>query len=168
MTIESNPQMPVFWKRAVLWVVVLEVAGNSSGLITFWSKDWYASLVRPPGTPPDGSFGPVWLFLFAMMGIAAALVSSAEREGPVGLRRKKALRWFGAQFLANMAWTPAFFGFHRIDFALVIILLLLLFLAVTIWRFGKLSRGAAFLLVPYLVWVAYAAYLNAGFWWLNR
>ena len=166
---QGNPQPSRFWRSALLWVIGIEIIGNASGLITFGSiKGWYASLDRPPGTPPNGIFGPVWTILFALMGIAVALVWSVDRNGQPGLRRRSALRWFGVQFLANLAWTPAFFGFHRMDVALVIIVLLLVALALTIGKFAALSRRAALCLVPYFCWVSYAAYLNAGFWWLNR
>ena len=154
-----------FWKKAVLCILLIEVVGNASGLISFISiKDWYAMLECPPGTPPNGVFGPVWTILFAMMGYALAVVLSADP----GKERKQALRWFSIQFLFNLAWTPVFFGLHRIDAALVIIASLLVAVVVVVGKFLRVSRLAGWLLVPYLLWVGYASYLNAGFWWLNR
>ena len=166
---EVNPLLLVsimkFWKKAVLCILLIEVVGNASGLISFISlKDWYAMLERPPGTPPNGVFGPIWTILFAMMGYALAVVLSADP----GKERKQALRWFSIQFLFNLAWTPVFFGLHRIDAALVIIALLLVAVVVVVGKFLRVSRLAGWLLVPYLLWVGYASYLNAGFWWLNR
>ena len=153
-----------FWKIAVLCILAVEVVGNASGLVTFASiKGWYAMLERPPGTPPNGTFGPVWGLLFGLMGFALALVISRGS----GQDRKIALRWFLIQFLLNIAWTPAFFGWHRMDVALVIICMLIFAVALTVRHFGKIDRLAGWLLVPYLLWVAYACYLNAGFLLLN-
>ena len=153
-----------FWKKAVICILIIEVVGNASGLVSFGSiKDWYAMLERPPGTPPNGIFGPVWTLLFGLMGFALALVIS---EGS-GRARRIGLRWFSIQFLLNLAWTPAFFGWHRMDIALGIIGLLIVAVAVTIRQFGKVHRIAGWLLVPYLLWVGYASYLNAGFLLLN-
>ena len=120
-------------------------------------------LERPPGTPPNGIFGPVWTLLFGMMGYALALVLS---EG-TGKERTIALRWFSIQFLLNLAWTPAFFGWHRMDVALGIIGLLIVAVTLTVRRFRKIHRLAGWLLVPYLLWLGYASYLNAGFLILN-
>ena len=111
-----------FWKKATLCILTVELVGNASGLVTFSSiGDWYVTLERPVGTPPNGIFGPVWTLLFGLMGYALALVL-AEESGP---KRKEALRWFSVQFLLNLAWTPAFFGWHRIDWALWIIIFLI-------------------------------------------
>ena len=153
-----------FWKIAVLCILAVEVVGNASGLVTFASiKGWYAMVERPPGTPPNGTFGPVWGLLFGLMGFALALVISRGS----GQDRKIALRWFLIQFLLNIAWTPAFFGWHRMDVALVIICLLIVAVALTVRHFAKIHRLAGWLLVPYLLWVGYASYLNAGFLLLN-
>ncbi|MEM6822616.1 MAG: TspO/MBR family protein [Verrucomicrobiota bacterium] len=155
-----------FWKKALVCILAVEILGNASGLITFFSiKDWYASLARPPGTPPNGAFGPVWTLLYAMIGYALALIWHSDTDLT---KKKPAFQWFAIQMAFNLAWTPAFFGLHRIDLALIVILFLMSSIAVTIAKFALISRLAAGLLVPYLLWVAYATYLNAGFWWLNR
>ena len=154
----------IFWKKALFCILLVEVVGNASGLVTFGSiKDWYDMLERPPGTPPNGLFGPVWTLLFGLMGFALALVLSTE----LGKDRQIALRWFVIQFLLNLAWTPVFFGWHRMDVALAVIGLLVVAVAFTIRQFGKVHRFAGWLLVPYLLWVGYASYLNAGFLLLN-
>lgn len=155
-----------FWQKALICVVGVLVLGNASGVVTFLSiQDWYASLERPPGTPPNGVFGPVWTALYVMMGFALARIWHLPGDVP---GKGGALKWFGIQMVINLMWTPAFFGFHRPGIALVIILLLLGSIGITIARFLPLSRGAGWLLVPYFAWVGYATYLNAGFWWLNR
>ena len=79
-----------------------------------------------------------------------------------------ALVWFGIQFALNLAWTPVFFGLHQLLIALVVIVALWGSIVVTIVSFSRLQKVAGLLLVPYLLWVSYATYLNAGYWWLNR
>ncbi len=155
-----------FWKKAVLCILVIQLLGNASGLITMFSLDgWYNSLRRPPGTPPNGIFGPVWLIIYTMIGYAIALVWNQPAEANI----KRRAHWlFILQFALNLLWTPAFFGLQRIDLALAIILPLLVSIALTIRAFAPISRRAAQLLLPYLLWVSYATYLNLGFLFLNQ
>lgn len=122
-------------------------------------RGWYLTLTRPPGTPPEWIFGPVWTTLYVLMGLAAWLV---WRRGAV-----MELRLWGWQLLVNAAWSPAFFGLHSPGTALVVILALLLLVGLTAYGFARVHRLAGVLLLPYLGWVCYATYLNAGFWWLN-
>lgn len=154
----------VFWKKAVLCVVGVQLLGNASGWVTVVSLDgWYASLRQPPGTPPNGLFGPVWLVIYTLMGYALALVW----DRTAGADKGRAYGWFGLQFVLNLMWTPAFFGGQRMDIALAIILMLLVAIALTLRAFYPISRSAAGLLVPYFLWVGYACYLNLGFLLLN-
>lgn len=154
-----------FWKKALLCVLAVELLGNASGLVTFLSIDgWYAALQKPPGTPPNGVFGPVWLTVYAMIGISLALIW--DRSGEAAARRR-ALRWFALQFGLNLLWTPFFFGLQRIDWALVIILLLLWAIVRAMRAAFLVSRAAGWLFLPYLLWVGYATYLNVGFLLLN-
>ncbi len=139
----------------------------ANGAITAGSTPaWYWSLTAPPGTPPVWLFAPVWTALYPVMGVAAWLV---WRRIDVGAERKRAaLRSWGWQLLANSLWSPAFFGLHRPGLSLVVIVLLLVSILLAIRRFVPLQPVAAVLMLPYALWVGYAAYLNAGFWWLNR
>lgn len=139
----------------------------ANGAITAGSvRGWYGSLVRPPGTPPDWLFAPVWTALYPLMGVAAWLV---WRRIDVGVERKRtALRTWGWQLLVNALWSPAFFGLHQLGLALAVIVALLLAILLTIRRFAALQPSAALLMLPYVLWVGYATYLNIGFWWLNR
>lgn len=143
----------------------MELLGNASGLVTMAAVgDFYGALVRPPATAPDWVFGPAWLLLYAMMGIALALL---WHQGSESEPKRRALTWFGLQFVLNLLWTPAFFGLQRIDLALLVIVPLLLAIGLTIRSAYRVNRPAAALLVPYILWVAYATYLNAGFLILN-
>ena len=99
--------------------------------------------------------------LYVLMGVAAWLVWRQRGAS-------RAIRLWGWQLLLNALWTPAFFGLHSPILGLVVIVPLLALLALTIQAFVRISRAAAWMLVPYLAWTAYATYLNAGFWWLNQ
>jgi len=139
----------------------------ANGAITAGSaRDWYASLIPPPGTPPTRLFAPVWTTLYPVMGVAAWLI---WRRIDIGAERKRAaLRTWGWQLLANSLWSPAFFGLHSLGLSLAVAVLLLAAVVLTIRRFMPLQPVAAALMLPYALWVGYATYLNAGFWWLNR
>lgn len=126
--------------------------------------DWYENLKRPAGTPPNWVFGPVWTVLYALIGASFALI---WHHFPGEIGRSRATVFFVLQLLLNLAWTPVFFGAHEMTFALVVIIVLWLAIALTIRAFSRLSKPAAWLLTPYLLWVTYATYLNAGFALLN-
>ena len=136
----------------------------AAGTAVFVSTDgWYAGLRKPSWNPPAWVFGPVWTLLYFMMAFAVWLI---WREG--GWREQaRPLRWFLLQWLLNALWTPLFFGMHRSGLAFAEIVLLWLVLAATLWSFWKVSKPAALLLVPYLVWVSLAASLNFTIWRLN-
>jgi benzodiazapine receptor len=126
---------------------------------------WYSTIEKPAFTPPSWVFGPVWTILYLLMGIAAFLVWQKGLRVPAV---RVALAWFLVQLGLNALWTPVFFGLHRIELALVVILLLWAAIAITTCYFLKISRVAAGLLVPYLLWVSFATVLNASIWHLNR
>jgi translocator protein len=132
------------------------------GAITATTVDtWYQTLRRPVFAPPDWLFGPVWAALYIMMAVAAWL--AWRREG----MRGSAQPLFAFQLVLNLAWTALFFGMTWIGAALVEIIILWIAIAATAIAFQRISRLAALLLIPYLLWVAYAAALNAGFWAMN-
>lgn len=138
------------------------LVGAAAGAVTSASvRTWYLTLVQPPLTPPNWAFPPVWMALYVLIGIAGWLVWRRVGATP-------ALRLWGWQLLANALWNPAFFGLQRPGLALAVIAAMLVLTALTIRAFAGLSRPAAWLMLPYLAWTCFAAYLNAGFWWLNR
>jgi translocator protein len=135
----------------------------SGGVFTATSvHGWFASLIRPPGAPPNWVFAPVWTALYGMMAVSAWLVWRSRR--PAAYR---ALRLWGWQLLVNSLWSPAFFGMRSPGLALAVILVLLPLIGLTAWRFWSHNHIAAVLLLPYLAWGTYAAYLTAGFFDLN-
>ena len=148
-------------------VLVCEVVGASGSVFTAMGTDgWYSSLARPVLAPPNWVFGPVWTTLFALMGVAAWLVWG-DLSGPDAGAARLALWLFAGQFVLNLAWSAAFFGAQSIIGGLVVIALLWLAIVATVWAFYRVDWRAGALLVPYLAWVSFAAYLNYGFWVLN-
>lgn len=160
-------QTPDLTPREVIALVVaiglcFAAAAVGSVATSFSVGGWYQTLAKPPWTPPNWVFGPVWTVLYAAMGVAAWLVWRTVT--PV---RQRALALFGLQLMLNVAWSWLFFAFRRIDLALVGIVLLWMAIALTIAAFARARRAASWLLVPYLAWVSFAAVLNAALLRLN-
>lgn len=126
-------------------------------------ETWYPTLAKPWFTPPDSVFPPVWTVLFLLMAIAGW---RAWRQ-PGGSARTAALNWFGAQLVLNLMWSVIFFGLQAPGWALVEIGILLAAIGATLRAFWRLDRWAAAALLPYTLWVAFAALLNGAIWWLN-
>jgi len=126
---------------------------------------WYAYLLKPAFNPPNWIFGPVWTTLFIMMGIAAFLIWDK------GLEKKEvraALGIFGLQLILNVLWSVLFFGLHLPLFAFIDIILLWASILATIIYFYGISAAAAYLLIPYILWVSFASILNLSIVILNR
>lgn len=148
-------------------IVLCELVGASGAVFTARGlESWYPTLIRPALAPPDWVFAPVWTTLFAFMG-AAAWLGWRNLTGPNAGKARRALGFFAVQFVLNLAWSAAFFGAQSIAAGLAVIVLLWLAIVATIAAFDRVDRRAAVLLIPYLVWVSFAAYLNFAFWTLN-
>jgi benzodiazapine receptor len=148
---------------ALLVVICFAVAGVGSLFTRPAIEGWYAALRKPSWTPPNWVFGPVWSALYLSMAIAAWLVW--RRAGVAGARLPLTL--FALQLVLNLAWTGFFFGLRMRGAAFAEIVLLWLFVLATAAAFWPLTHVAAWLMVPYLGWVTYAATLNYGIWRLN-
>lgn len=152
--------------KLIISLLVPQLAGGIGSIFTVGSvNDWYPVLVKPALNPPAWVFGPVWTALFALMGIAAFLVWKKGLE-----RRdvKIALGIFVFQLALNTLWSIIFFGLHSPGGALIEIVFLWLAILATIIAFAKISKPAAWLLAPYILWVSFAAYLNWSIWMLSR
>lgn len=125
---------------------------------------WFASLAKPSYAPPNWIFFPVWTVLFIMMGISLFLIWRMEMKDQIV---RKAIFLFGAQLFFNILWSAAFFGLKSPIAGLIDISILWILILFTILNFMKLSRTAGFLLIPYLLWVSFAAVLNFAIWRLN-
>ena len=119
-------------------------------------NQWYAALAKPPLTPPDWAFPVAWTILYVLMGIALAMVIHAR-----GSRwRGAAIAAFFVQLAINLAWTPIFFGMHRITLAELVIAAMFVAALATTVLFGRTRAAAAALMLPYLAWILFAGYLT--------
>jgi tryptophan-rich sensory protein len=154
-------------------LAVYAVAGATGALTAPAIPAWYAGLAKPSFNPPNWVFGPVWTLLYTMMAVAAWRVHIRTAAGEMaaavsgGASRSTALAAWWVQLAFNAAWSVLFFRLHLVGGTLVDIVLLLVAIAVTISLFWRINRTAAWLLVPYLAWVAYATALNYEIWRLN-
>lgn len=155
------------------WVGVCLVVGWIGAQVTRPALiDWYPALDKPSWTPPDRAFPIVWTALYLLMGIAAWLVwrrlqADSQGSGSGGLRHWLPLLLFAVQLALNGLWSALFFGARAPGLAFAEILLLLAAIIATTVVFSRVSGAAALLLVPYLLWVAYAAALNFAVWRMN-
>ncbi|MFB6373093.1 MAG: TspO/MBR family protein [Bradymonadaceae bacterium] len=155
--------------RSIIALIISIAIPELIGLLGAWAtatsvSDWYPTLNKPWFTPPNWLFGPAWTTLYALMGIAAYLVwSHGSAKGAV----KIALAAYLIQLLLNATWSPVFFGLQAPGPGLVVIVLLWIAIVVTITWFARVSTIAAWLMVPYLLWVTYATALNVEIWRLN-
>jgi len=126
---------------------------------------WYATLKKPSFNPPDLAFPLAWTILYISIAIAAYLVWK-QRNRSVAYRTTAGI--YVIQLLLNFSWSIVFFGMHQVFGALVIIILLWISIIFNINWFGKFSKSAAWLLVPYILWVSFAGLLNLNIYLLNR
>lgn len=146
-------------------VLICQGAGFIGSLFTRPSiPTWYAALEKPSFTPPPWVFSPVWITLFALMGIALFII---WRRGLAEKKISVALGIFGAQLTLNILWSALFFGLRSPLAGLIDIALLWILIALTSFYFFKISKTAGALLLPYLLWVSFAVVLNVSIWRLN-
>jgi len=146
-----------------VWLLVVFAAAAVGAFASASAGEFYRDLVRPSWAPPGWLFGPVWTVLYALMGLAAWLVWRARGFGGA----RNALLVFVVQLAANALWTWLFFVWRQGGLAFAEILLLLVLILATIVLFWRVSRLAAVLLFPYLLWVAFASTLTFSTWQLN-
>jgi len=157
--------MKINWKKLVAAIIICQGTGLLAGLATASSvSSWYTTLYKPGFTPPNWLFAPVWTALYFIMAIAAYLVwqKGIKAEGV-----KKALILFLMQLLLNGLWSIFFFGLRSPLLGLMDIIALIIVLTLTIFKFYKINKIAAYLLLPYLLWVLYATALNLAIVLLN-
>jgi tryptophan-rich sensory protein len=160
----------VRWPRLIGAILACQAAGGVGAIATSDGvKSWYPRLRKPDFTPPSGVFGPVWTTLYLLMGIAEYVMATrAERDRVDSALVAQAHSLFAAQLVLNAGWSFLFFKLRRPFTALIELLLLWVAIILTILAFARISRLAALLLVPYLLWTTFAAALNGSIWWLNR
>lgn len=151
-------------KTFLISVAIPLIVGGVSGFITRDSMSLFQQLNKPPLAPPGYLFPIVWTILFILMGIASYLIftSDAEKE-----ERNNALTIYALQLAVNFFWSIFFFSFEWYLFSFFWLLLLWVLILYTIILFTPISKTAAKLMIPYLLWATYAAYLNLGIYFLN-
>ena len=151
--------------KGLISIMLPLVVGGLSGFFTTSSiSGWYTTINKPSFNPPNWIFGPVWTLLYIMMGIALFIIWKSETDAVL---KKQALIFFFIQLVINFCWSLLFFFCESPGWALIDIVLMWVFILLTIFSFSKISSLSAWLLVPYISWVSFAAVLNFAIWKLN-
>lgn len=162
---ETLTTIPNNWKL-VICIIICEVAGIISGLLTNTQNNiWFNAIIKPSWNPPGYIFGPVWTVLYLLMAISLWIVWKSDAFED---QKMVACLIFAAQLFLNFWWTIFFFKFQSPLTAFVEIIFMIVFIFFTIIRFSEISKTAAWLLVPYISWVSFAAILNYTLWDLNK
>jgi tryptophan-rich sensory protein len=162
-------QLLLFLNKHAVWLLLVCLgmclaAGGIGALVGMFSLDtWYIFLRKPSFMPPNWVFGPAWTMLYLLMGYSLFLVLRAKQS----LESRQAITMFLLQWILNVLWPIMFFGLHFPGIALIVIVCLWIAIAHTIRLFYLVSSGAAYLLLPYIAWVTFAALLNASIVVLN-
>ena len=156
--------MKIKWKELIISLIIPLAVGGVSGFLNRDSMKSFESLNQPPLSPPGRLFPVVWTILYVFMGIASYLVYTSYAT-----KRQKdtALTAYGVQLFFNFVWSFLFFNFGLYTFSFIWILILLALIILTAVLFSKISKPAAYLMIPYILWVSFAAYLNLGVAILN-
>ena len=156
--------MKIDKKRLIICLAIPLVVGGAAGLLTMNSMEAFEALTQPPLSPPGWLFPVVWTVLYVLMGIASYLVSVSDAPQE---EKARALWTYGIQLAFNFLWPIAFFNLKWYLFAFLWLVILWILILITALRFGRIRKPAGYLLVPYLLWVAFAGYLNLGIYLLN-
>ena len=156
---------PGLWKTAIVCVVAIELLGGLSGWLSNsgTGNGWFETIRKPSFMPPGWTFGVVWPVLYAMLGVALAMVLVE----PASDRRRFALILFFIQMVLNLAWSPIFFAAHDIVLAKWVIFIMAAVAAAAAGQFLRVKRDAGVLMIPYLGWLVFAATLNSAIEVLN-
>lgn len=151
--------------RFIISILIPVLTGAVAGFFTNGGvKGWYERANKPSFNPPGWIFGPVWTILYILMGIALYLVWKSDADRRI---KSTAITFFGIQLLLNFCWSFIFFSAGELGWAFAEIIVLWIMILATILYFGKISKTAAWLLVPYIAWVSFASVLNYAIWQLN-
>ena len=152
-------------KLLLLCIAIPLIVGGFSAALTGNSMEVFGNVSKPPLSPPAWLFPVVWTILYTLMGISSYLIisSGAEKEAI-----DSAIRLYAYQLIVNFLWPTFFFNFQWYGFSFLWLLLLWILVLLMILRFREISRVAAYMNLPYLIWLTFAGYLNFGIWILNR
>lgn len=153
-------------KPYIISIIIALAVGGLSAFLTRSSMEVYTNIKQPPLAPPSVVFPIVWTILFILMGVSSAMVYVKGRES--GVPVSEALKIYALQLILNFFWTIIFFNMQSYLFAFIWLVLLWIAIILMIVSFRKVSPAAAWLQVPYLLWVTFAGYLNLMIYILNR
>ncbi len=157
------------WKKYKPYIVSAIIAlavGGLSALLTMGNMDIESKFVMPPLSPPPFLFPIVWTVLYILMGIAAALVFVNRDKNPEGA--KNALTYYAVSLVFNFFWSILFFNLNAFLASFIWLLILWALILICIFKFHPFSKAASYLMIPYLLWVSFAGYLNLMIYILNR
>ncbi len=149
----------------ILCIAIPLLGGVVSALLSGGGMEVFASVDKPPLAPPAWLFPVAWTVLYTLMGISSYLIRTSEASVEA---IRDAMNIYALQLLVNFLWPTFFFNFRWYLFAFFWLVLLWLFVLLMIWRFKDISKLAAILNIPYLIWLTFAGYLNFSIWLLNR
>ncbi|MDQ3482759.1 MAG: tryptophan-rich sensory protein [Pseudomonadota bacterium] len=154
-----------WWKYALVTVPAIVLVGSLSGWLSNsgYGNDWFDGLTKPFFMPPGWAFGLVWPILYALLGVSVALILAE----PPSEARNKALLLFAVQLVLNFSWSPLFFAVHAVKISLVTIFVMAAIAAMAAGQFWRMRRVAGALMLPYLLWLCFAAALNGAIDKLN-
>lgn len=155
--------LKIHWKKLIICILIPLAVGALSAFLTQGSMEAFDVLEKPPLSPPGWLFPVVWTVLYILMGIASYLVLTSGFP----FRARTALTVYGIQLFFNFFWSVIFFNFEQYLLAFIWLIVLWLLIIATLLLFFRLSKPAGYLIIPYLVWVTFAAYLNLAIYILN-
>jgi len=153
-------------KSYIIAIIIPLVVGGLSALFTMGNMNIYDELKTPPLSPPSILFPIVWTILYILMGVSSGIIYNAENS--TAISKNSSLYTYAQSLFFNFFWSIFFFNLRAFLFSLFWLLVLLYLIVRTIIKYYKINKTAAFLQIPYLIWVTFAGYLNFGIWWLNR
>lgn len=152
------------WKALLISIAIPLAVGAASAWLTRDSMNVFATINKPPLSPPGWLFPIVWTILYVLMGIASYLIYTSDADK---IQKKQALQIYGFQLFVNFLWSIFFFNYGLYQFSFIWLVLLWVLIIFTIIQFREISKPAGLLLVPYLAWVTFAGYLNFAIYLLN-
>ena len=156
--------MKIKWKELIIAIAIPLLVGGLSALLTSGAMQSFEQINKPPLSPPGWLFPVVWTLLYALMGIASYLIYTAKYSAGLA---GNALLFYMLQLIFNFFWSIIFFNWEAYLLAFIWLLILLALIIVTTVKFYRISKAAAYLMIPYIIWVSFAGYLNLGIYLLN-
>ena len=153
--------LKIQWKKLIICLAIPLAVGGISAFLTQNSMETFQAIQKPPLSPPGWLFPIVWTLLYILMGIASYLVFTSQKPN------RTALTVYGVQLAFNFIWPILFFNLEQYLFAFIWLVLLWFLILATIIQFDSISKPAKYLMLPYLLWVTFAGYLNFAIYLLN-